>query len=279
MYKLEMKGIYYIAISIIILVFVTIYVLNANFSNMPGLTRVGHTISRATAPFYCTATASGTSYVCSGMEVPYEDISGVSNCLKLGMTYEPWMKDIMLTINGSGKKGVAIDVGAHLGYHTRTFADHFNKVYSFEPDHSTFKYLLANTRDLPNVTCINAAVGMKKGMVAFTKHEMSSRSFIDDRVKVEDCSNDVHEKCVNMVKLDDVVSEDVAFVKIDVEGGEIGVIKGMNNIILKNKPSILFEDHTGDTIVYIKRKFPFYKIEEIAKANYLAYLPNLIVKN
>ena len=245
--------------------------MNANFSNMPGLTLLGHNLSWVTTPLHCTITTSGTSYLCNNMKIPYDDVSGVSNCLKLGITYEPWMNNVILIVNGNKQKGIAIDVGAHLGYHTRTFANHFNKVYSFEPNNSIFKYLLANTHDLPNVTCINAAVGMKKGMVTFTKHEMSSRSFIDDSITVEDCSN-IHEKCVKMMKLDDVINENVAFVKIDVEGGEIGVIKGMNNIILKNKPSILFEDHTGETIIYIKHEFPFYKIKEIAKANYLAYL-------
>jgi len=268
-----MKAIYYISILTIALTFVIVYAMNANFSNMPVLTRIAHTLSRATAPLYCTKNPSGTSYMCSGMEVPYEDISGVSNCLKLGMSYEPWMKNVMMTVNKIGKKGVAIDVGAHLGYHTKTFANHFDKVYSFEPNYSIFRYLLANTQDLPNVKCINAAVGMKEGMVAFTKHELSSRSFIDKSIKVEECSN-IDETCVKVVKMDTVVSEDVAFVKIDVEGGEIGVIQGMNTIIMRNKPCILFEDHTGETIDYVKREFTFYKIVEIAKANYLAYCKN-----
>ena len=77
------------------------------------------------------------------------------------------------------------------------------------------------------------------------------------------------------MKIDDVVGDRVGFVKIDVEGKEISVIKGMNKTIERYRPFILFEDHNGNTLRYIMDIYSFYNITEIAKANYLAADPGV----
>ena len=53
----------------------------------------------------------------------------------------------------------------------------------------------------------------------------------------------MHPLIVELKKLDDVIPTDVTidFIKIDVEGAELGVLKGAKNVLLKNKPIIIFE--------------------------------------
>lgn len=63
---------------------------------------------------------------------------------------------------------------------------------------------------------------------------------------------EIEEITVVKKKLDEILpeSERIDFVKIDVEGGEFGVLKGARNILKKNKPIILFECGKGASDFY-----------------------------
>jgi hypothetical protein len=52
---------------------------------------------------------------------------------------------------------------------------------------------------------------------------------------------------VDVVRLDDVVPPDarVAFVKIDVEGGELGVLEGARTLLARHRPVVVFEHGLG----------------------------------
>jgi len=68
-------------------------------------------------------------------------------------------------------------------------------------------------------------------------------------------SPDIEKIEVEMIPLDDLIPADYHphFIKIDVEGGEFGVLKGARQTLLKSKPVILFEcglgasEHYGTT--------------------------------
>lgn len=246
---------------VIVSVCVTCLVSNLNLANIQVITRIGNVLSRVSAPLFCKEIYQDEqhSWLCNGFSFPYNDVSGVTNCLKLGIKYEPWMYKIIQAY--SNYTIVAIDVGAHIGYHTRHLAMHFKHVYAFEPNGVIFHHLAANAPQ--NVTCINAGVGSVDDKLHFVKDAMSSRSYVLD-------TNDCGSNCVKVVKLDDVVSQPVGLVKIDVEGGEIHVIMGMERIIRNFKPIIIFEDHIGDTVKYVKQTYNFYNIERINASNFVA---------
>jgi FkbM family methyltransferase len=68
-----------------------------------------------------------------------------------------------------------------------------------------------------------------------------------------DISNpEIEEIEVKIKKLDDIISldEKIDFIKIDVEGAEFGVLKGAKNLLIKNKPVILFECGKGASDFY-----------------------------
>ena len=62
----------------------------------------------------------------------------------------------------------------------------------------------------------------------------------------------IEEIKVEMKTLDELISNDVIinFIKIDVEGGEFGVLRGAKNLLKKNKPTILFECGKGASDYY-----------------------------
>jgi FkbM family methyltransferase len=63
---------------------------------------------------------------------------------------------------------------------------------------------------------------------------------------------DIEEIHVELKRLDDVIqsSQKIDFIKIDVEGAELAVLKGARNLLLKYKPMILFECGKGASDFY-----------------------------
>lgn len=63
---------------------------------------------------------------------------------------------------------------------------------------------------------------------------------------------DIEEITVEIKTLDSIIpeAEPIHFIKIDVEGGEFGVLKGAKNLLKKNKPLILFECGKGASDYY-----------------------------
>ena len=68
-----------------------------------------------------------------------------------------------------------------------------------------------------------------------------------------DISNPIIDEIkVEIRKMGDIIPSDlkIDFIKIDVEGGEFGVLKGAKEIILKNRPYIIFEFGIGASDYY-----------------------------
>ena len=63
---------------------------------------------------------------------------------------------------------------------------------------------------------------------------------------------EIEEINVQLKTLDDIIppNEKIHFIKIDVEGGEFGVLKGAKTLLKKNKPILLFECGKGASDFY-----------------------------
>ena len=143
---------------------------------------------------------------------------------------------------------VVIDVGAHIGCFTLKAAKEVSpegEVVSFEPSSENFKYLTLNvgSNNYENVELLNVAAGSEPGMAKLHLGiRRGTNSFFSDgtveRVGIE-------EVCIRT--LDSVADElklrKISFLKIDVEGFELEVLKGAQNILASNHPSIAMETH------------------------------------
>lgn len=127
-----------------------------------------------------------------------------------------------------------IDVGANIGVLTLYFRQLIGdkgKLYSFEPDPLSFSILEKNIvqNSLKNVTIENKAVSNKNGSVGFEVSENNTAGRIKE--------NDGNMLNVDCVTLDSYFSEKITkvdFVKIDTEGFDWTVLKGMKNMINSN---------------------------------------------
>jgi FkbM family methyltransferase len=148
------------------------------------------------------------------------------------------------------KGDVVIDVGANVGYFTMLFADLAGKkgqVHAFEPVPSTFQQLCWNIRTFPayaNV-CLNCSAlgdrnqritmfvpGSDHGQAALVNHrEGSWKNAGVSSVEVE------------MARLDDysVGLGRIDFVKCDVEGAELLVLRGAESTLRRHRPKLFLE--------------------------------------
>jgi len=138
-----------------------------------------------------------------------------------------------------------IDVGANVGHYTKRFSELVGptgRVIAFEPVPETFALLAANLQVLPktNATLINAAVSDKTNLVGMSvpAFDTGLRNFYQAHLSDSPESDlQVLTLCVDTLN----INHKIALIKIDAEGHEAGVLRGMHQILLRDKPTLIVE--------------------------------------
>ncbi len=150
---------------------------------------------------------------------------------------------------------VCLDIGAHIGYYSllaSALVGPGGHVYAFEPSPSNFRALRQNVERnaLANVTAVNAALGaahdravLYEGPGTNTGRATLRPSLVDDlttRTRAD----------VDVITIDEAVpqseQERVRLVKIDVEGSEVDVLRGLEPVFARDRPlTVLLEFTAG----------------------------------
>ena len=156
-----------------------------------------------------------------------------------------------------------IDVGAHVGTFCIPLMKNVGndgRLFAFEANPQTFSMLQKNFTD-NNVTAhaFNKGVSVKKGTLFLKGRNLDSRSEADNQGQPLNSGADhLTDKRpensepfieVELVKIDDVITGPVNFIKIDVEGLEISVLQSAEKTIDSTRPIIYSEYFT----YYLKR--------------------------
>lgn len=139
-------------------------------------------------------------------------------------------------------KATAIDIGANIGNHSLFFSDLFRKIYSFEPNKRTFKLLELNAELADNVTCFNVGISDQDCEALLNvDHANAGGSAISTQATAT-----TH--AISLRRLAPFIdpADEVALIKIDVEGHEFLALTGSAEVIRKHKPIILFEQHRDE---------------------------------
>ncbi|MDP1727763.1 MAG: FkbM family methyltransferase [Bacteroidota bacterium] len=145
-----------------------------------------------------------------------------------------------------------IDVGCHKGEILDTIIKQSpkGKHFAFEPipylyDHLMTKYSL-------QASIYPYALSDSSGTTTFqlVKNAPAYSGIKRRSYQVE--TPDVEEITVVLKTLDEVIPQDIKIdlIKIDVEGGEYGVLKGAKNLLKQSKPVIIFESGLGASDYY-----------------------------
>jgi len=170
--------------------------------------------------------------------------NAVSSSIINGWQYEPYMFEFLNKnlIETNGKD--IIDIGANNGSFAIDFAHLVGdngKVHSYEPQRLIYYQLCGNVfmNGLNNVYCHNLAIGDCVDKVYMETPNYFEKGAVNfGNVKVGKTGD-----LVIQTPLDSFENEykDVVFIKIDVQGYELNVIKGAEKVIAKHRPYLFVE--------------------------------------
>lgn len=136
--------------------------------------------------------------------------------------------------------GIVLDIGANIGIHSIYLSRFAEAVYAFEPVPDTYERLKETIalNKASNIEAIRSAVGEKNttmSMQIFDRANSSWNSFAipDSTIKP------VSTQTVPVITLDTFAEQkklgEIGFVKIDVEGFELSVLKGASRLLSQKR--------------------------------------------
>lgn len=166
-------------------------------------------------------------------------------------------------------EGICIDVGANIGNHTLFMANEVNakKIVAFEPVYETFRILKRNIRIngleekviLHNVGCSDV-----KGSATLEKYDYEN---------IGGTGLVLTDGSIPLIALNDLeFNGEVRFIKIDVEGMELSVLKGSFKLLKRYHPYIMVESFFPQSRQVKDYLDSFgYSCVQLDDANYLFY--------
>lgn len=152
------------------------------------------------------------------------------------------------------KDAVVIDVGGHAGQMTKIFCKlaSLGRVYTFEPGSYAYSILSKTKRfkKLNNLEIFKEGISSKEGTVHFhvpikksgsigygishihlEDHKVMEGRYIEEKIKVTTLDTFISSKKLKKV----------SFIKIDVEGHELEVLRGAEKVLAESNPAIMIE--------------------------------------
>ncbi len=158
-------------------------------------------------------------------------------------TYEPIQSEAFQRLIRPGS--VVFDVGAHVGYYTvlsSVLAGTRGQVIAFEPLPANLKYLRRHLKlnDCANVRVLTNCVGEGSSIARFDDSHGTGVGHLANDGTLE----------VQVRSLDEMVESGElpipTFIKIDVEGAELQVLKGAERLLRRHRPTLVLSTHSDD---------------------------------
>jgi FkbM family methyltransferase len=162
-------------------------------------------------------------------------------------------------------KSVVLDIGANFGLYTAisaSFVKNLGRIYSFEANPHTFDFLkrtlYANRlAQHPNVIAVNALIGdcAGRGVLNYLPQFLGGATLID----VGQWGAEKHSVEVEMTAIDEFLPDSLAvdLAKIDVEGYEPFVIRGMQRTIRRSPNIRVFVEFIEEFLIHTVRAEQF----------------------
>jgi FkbM family methyltransferase len=149
---------------------------------------------------------------------------------------------------------VFIDVGAHYGYYTllgSVLTGAAGKVHAVEASASTMRILRQNAGDKPNVALHHAAASNRTGEITFYEYPgpyAEWNTTIKDAYQQQQWIRRIAQviNTVPAITIDELLKTNgiiAATLKIDIEGGELAALQGLQNALRQLDLTIVLEYH------------------------------------
>jgi len=150
-----------------------------------------------------------------------------------------------------------IDVGAHKGeFLSYILSLNYKKIYCFEPQKKVFKVLYKNFKNKKNIQLFNLGLAHKNSKIIFYENKLTSTSTFSrsknttfSKIKnliLNSKKTYIDKYPIKVRTLDEIfINKKIfnIFLKIDVEGFELNVLKGAKKTLSKKVKFILIERH------------------------------------
>ncbi len=172
-----------------------------------------------------------------------------------------------------------IDVGAHIGSHLSKVTNlcPFGTHIAFEPVSRKAAWLRSK---FPFAQIHSVALGAKSDQDVSFYINLSSPGFSGLRPHMNANNDKIVEAQVEVTTLDNVVSNYRAkfdLLKIDVEGGELQVLRGATGLLEKHRPLVLFESTLSALSAHDLK--PEYIFDFFEQNDYLIFTPVRLLRN
>jgi FkbM family methyltransferase len=170
------------------------------------------------------------------------------------------------------------DVGANIGGYSNMVYNLLQdkaKIYAFEPSRVTYRKLVENTRNIKDIECINFGLGNEATQtILYSNAEASGLASMHKR-NLEHFNIELDKKeTINIQTLDSFCEEknirQIHFLKLDVEGNELNVLKGAQQKIVSGGIDYIQFEFGGcnidsrtyfqDFYYLLKNRYRFYRI-------------------
>lgn len=204
--------------------------------------------------------------------------------------YEPLETGFLRSLDLRDK--IALDIGSCIGYYALQLSRGVGpkgRVFAFEPESRNYKILHDNLirNRAANASCFQLALGNKNGTAELKIHQSPGQHSIANEGDVQGARETVSmERLDDFLKKSGISAQDIAYIKIDAEGYESEVLKGMANTIKEAGNSLIIQiefapqhltDYTHDleelfSLIRESRLTPYYWDTEAKK---LLLIPNI----
>jgi FkbM family methyltransferase len=167
----------------------------------------------------------------------------IGPCIARGYEWDGWMREDLEKYYKDGTD--ILDIGANIGYNTLMFSD-YGPVYAFEPLFHKVTIMNVENNNLKNsVYVVPVALSDKNENkhMYFPKavKQTGLRNYGGSSIQKTEGMDESTKTEIECRRLDDVYKGVPSVIKIDVEGHELEVLKGAENIIKKYMPTLLIE--------------------------------------
>jgi FkbM family methyltransferase len=139
--------------------------------------------------------------------------------------------DIAIALKHTPGRRVVVQAGGNCGLWALELIQHFETVYTFEPDPTNFGALAVNTINHPGIFAFRAALGCERGVVEMEREALNCGAhFVRGPGRIP------------TLRIDDLGLPACDLIYLDIEGAEVDALRGAMATLTNHRPVVVVEE-------------------------------------